>query len=211
MTIVAASLTSTTIPNNVNINNNNNSFNYQPPSPTSSSSSSCLSVPLKKRDITAAMDMSSKQNTSEDFEDFRAGSSSPAASGGASSSTSDNDNNSKTPAVARTSGFMITDILSSAHHNAAQHLYGHPAAMAAALQSRLGGLPLPPDFGSLQSLHHHHQSLQQLSQQLQQQHQQQQQQHLDASSDDGDNMSDDESAEGGKKIFFLKQLFVFKK
>jgi len=104
---------------------------------------------------------------------------------------------------------MITDILSSNGHHAiggpaglsaaaAQHLYSHPAAVAAALQSRLSGLPLPADFGSLQSLHHHHASLQHLSQQLQQQHQQQQQQHLDASSDDGDNMSDDESAEGGK-------------
>jgi len=96
---------------------------------------------------------------------------------------------------------MITDILSNhglnapAALSAAPHLYAHPAAMAAALQSRLGGLPIPADFSSLQSLHHHHQSLQQLQHQLQQQ---QAQQHHDASSDDGDNMSDDESNEGGK-------------
>jgi hypothetical protein len=107
---------------------------------------------------------------------------------------------------------MITDILSSpavasqAALASAPHLYAHPAAMAAALHSRLGGLPMPTDFGSLQSLHHHH-SLQQLQQQLQQQ--QQQLQHHDASSDDGDNMSDDDSAEGGKKYMFLWPMPLF--
>ena len=92
--------------------------------------------------------------------------------------------------------------------SAAQHLY-NPAAMAAALQSRLSGLPLPTDFSSLQNLHHHHQSLQHLSAQLQQQQQQQQQHHIDASSEDGENMSDDESADGGKKSNFI--LFIITK
>ena len=93
-------------------------------------------------------------------------------------------------ANSRSSGFMITDILSNANRGQAA---AAAAAAAAALHSRLqsaGAMAgLHPGLSSLTEFH--------LQQQLQQYHahqqQQQQQQHQEASSDDGEAISDDET------------------
>merc|ERR1712110_728919 len=89
-----------------------------------------------------------------------------------------------TNAHSRSSGFMITDILSNANRGQAA-----AAAAAAALQSRLQGpggmLGLHP---GLTEFH-----LQQQIQQFHAHQQQQQQQNHEASSDDGEAMSDDET------------------
>ena len=91
-------------------------------------------------------------------------------------------------ANSRSSGFMITDILSNANRGqAAAAAAVAAAAAAAALQNRLqgSGMALHP---SLTEFH-----LQQQLQQFQAHHQQQLHHHHEASSDDGEPMSDDET------------------
>ena len=91
-------------------------------------------------------------------------------------------------ANSRSSGFMITDILSNANRGQAAAATAAAAAAAAALQNRLqgSGMALHP---SLTEFH-----LQQQLQQFQAHHQQQlHHHHHEASSDDGEPMSDDET------------------